>query len=108
VVTFRTYNNVDYNPALSTVSFNVDGGTYWIAVRDDGCDEKWYGPIEVEGYEELLVDEDEIDATDPLCFEVNNGTITVPMSAVSGGAGAYKFTLLIWVGEGEGMGSWMA
>lgn len=104
---FDTYNNVDYDPALSTVSFNVDGGTYWIAVRDDGCDEKWYGPVEVEGYEELLVDEDEIDVTDPLCFGDDNGTITVPMSAVSGGAGAYKFTLLEWVGEGEG-GAWVA
>ncbi len=104
---FTTYNNVDYDPALSTVSFNVDGGTYWIAVKDDGCDEKWYGPIEVEGYEELLVDEDDIDSTDPLCFEAENGTITVPMSAVSGGAGAYKFTLLEWVGAGEG-GAWVA
>jgi hypothetical protein len=97
---FDTYNDEDYDPALSTVSFQVDGGTYWIAVRDDGCDEKWYGPIEVEGYEELLVDEDDIVATDPLCFESSDGTISVPMSAVTGGAGAYKFTLLEWV-EGE-------
>jgi len=98
---FDTYNDVDYDPALSTVSFNVDGGTYWIAVRDVGCDEVWYKEaVVVEGYEELLVDEDEITSTDPLCFESENGTITVPMSAVSGGAGSYLFTLLEWV-EGE-------
>ncbi|WP_372948328.1 T9SS type A sorting domain-containing protein [Mariniphaga sp.] len=97
---FDTYNDEDYDPALSTVSFQVDGGTYWIAVRDDGCDEKWYGPIEVEGYEELLVDEDDIVAVDPLCFEGTDGSINVPMSAVSGGAGSYLFTLLEWV-EGE-------
>lgn len=102
---FETYNDVDYDPALSTVSFNVDGGTYWIAVRDS-CDEKWYGPIEVEGYEQLLVDEDEITWTDPLCFEAENGTITVPMDAVTGGAGSYLFTLLVWEGEGEG-GEWV-
>ncbi|MBW6533811.1 MAG: T9SS type A sorting domain-containing protein, partial [Mariniphaga sp.] len=53
-----------------------------------------------EGYEELLVDEDDIVAVDPLCFEGTDGSINVPMSAVSGGAGAYKFTLLEWV-EGE-------
>lgn len=104
---FDTYNAVDYNPPLSTVTFQVDGGTYWIAVRDNGCDEKWDGPIVVEGYEELLVDELEIETTNPLCFEAENGTITVPMSAVSGGAGAYKFTLLEWVGDGEG-GAWVA
>ncbi|SHF63711.1 Por secretion system C-terminal sorting domain-containing protein [Mariniphaga anaerophila] len=96
---FETYNDVDYDPALSTVSFNVDGGTYWIAVRDEDCDEKWYGPIEVEGYKELLVDEDQITTTDPLCFEGENGSITVPMSAVSGGAGSYMFTLLQWVAD---------
>ena len=78
---FDTYNSL-VNPPLSTVSFNVDGGTYWIAVRDDGCDEKTYGPINVAGYEELLVDEDEIDMTDPLCNGDANGTITVPIAAM--------------------------
>ncbi len=96
---FDTYTNL-VNPPLSTVSFNVDGGTYWIAVRDDGCDEKTYGPIVVQGYEKLLVDEEQIDWTDPLCNGDYNGTITVPMSAVSGGAGAYRFTLLVSEGEG--------
>ena len=102
---FETYDPIT---KLSTVSFYVDGGTYWISVRDNGCDLVTYGPIEVDGYEELLVDETKITSTDPLCFEDENGTITVPMSAVSGGAGAYLFTLLEWVGEGEGMGTWVA
>ena len=97
---FETYDPIT---KLSTVSFYVDGGTYWISVRDNGCDLVTYGPIEVDGYEELLVDEDDIDWSDPLCFEDENGTITVPMGAVSGGAGAYLFTLLEWVG-----GTWVA
>ncbi|MGC9354055.1 MAG: SprB repeat-containing protein, partial [Mariniphaga sp.] len=97
---FETYNDVDYSPALSTVSAQVDGGTYWIAVRDNGCDEKWYGPVEVPGYEELLVNEDDIVIADPLCFGESDGSINVPMGAVSGGAGSYLFTLLEWV-EGE-------
>lgn len=95
---FETYNDVDYSPALSTVSAQVDGGTYWIAVRDNGCDEKWYGPVEVPGYEELLVNEEDIVAVDPLCYGESDGSINVPMGAVSGGAGSYLFTLLEWVG----------
>ena len=59
-----------------------------------------YGPIEVAGYKELLVDEDEVKYTDPKCNVApdgpsEDGTITVPMDAVSGGAGAYMFTLLV-------------
>lgn len=96
---FDTYNPL-VKPALSTVSFQVDGGTYWLAVRDDGCDELTYGPVVVEGYTELLVDEDEIVITDPLCYRSGDGTITVPMAAVTGGAGSYKFTL--WMSDGEG------
>ncbi|RIH66097.1 T9SS C-terminal target domain-containing protein [Mariniphaga sediminis] len=92
---FETY---DPETTLSTVSFNVDGGTFWIAVRDNGCDEVYYGPVEVDGYDPLLVDEDDITWTHPLCYEAEDGTITVPMSAVTGGAGAYLFTLL----DGEG------
>jgi hypothetical protein len=97
---FETYDDVDNDPALSTVSAQVDGGTYWIAVRDVDCDEKWYGPVEVPGYEELLVDEDDIVIADPMCFGESDGSISVPMGAVSGGAGSYLFTLLEWV-EGE-------
>ena len=96
---FDTYNG-EVKPALSTVSFQVDGGTYWLAVRDDDCSELTYGPVVVEGYTQLLVNEDAIDYTDPKCYESNDGTITVPMSAVSGGAGSYKFTLWMQVGEG--------
>ncbi len=97
---FDTYNGL-VKPALSTVSFQVDAGTYWLAVRDDNCDEITYGPVVVEGFTELLVDEDAITYTDPKCFESIDGTITVPMSAVSGGAGSYKFTLLKYMGLGE-------
>jgi len=93
---FDTY---DPETTKSQVTFNVNGGTYWVAVRDDGCDEVTYGPIEVDGYEELLVDEKLITYADPLCFEDMNGTITVPIAAVSGGAGAYLFTLLDVDGE---------
>lgn len=96
---FDTYNG-EVKPALSTVSFQVDGGTYWLKVRDDNCSELVYGPIVVEGYTQLLVDEDAITYSDPKCFESNDGTITVPMGAVSGGAGSYKFTLWMEVGEG--------
>ncbi len=88
---FETY--VD-STTLSTVSFQVDGGTYWIAVRDECDKELTYGPIEVDGYAELLVDEDDVVSTDPLCYKDSSGTITVPMGAVTGGAGAYLFTLL--------------
>jgi hypothetical protein len=95
---FETYNSIT---KLSTVSFQVDGGTYWIAVRDNGCDEITYGPIEVAGYSKLVVDDDDITSTDPLCNGSEDGTITVPMGAVSGGAGAYLFTLMKWNGSYE-------
>ncbi len=101
---FDTYNS---ETTKSQVTFNVNGGTYWVAVRDNKCDEVSYGPIEVDGYEELLVDELLVTYADPLCFESMNGTITVPMIAVSGGAGSYLFTLLEWVVAGQGGGSWV-
>ncbi len=97
---FDSYNGL-VKPALSTVSFQVDAGTYWLAVRDDNCSELTYGPVVVEGYTQLLVDEDAITYTDPKCYESNDGTITVPLSAVSGGAGSYKFTLFMDDGEGD-------
>ncbi|MEZ5105417.1 MAG: T9SS type A sorting domain-containing protein [Draconibacterium sp.] len=91
---FDTYNDEVY-PPLSTVTFNVDKGNYYIAVRDECAEVKYdENPIEVSGYEELLVDEEEVDYTDPKCYGSYDGTITVPMSAVTGGAGAYLFTLL--------------
>lgn len=100
-----------YDPLTtkSHVAFNVNGGTYWVAVRDNNCAELHYGPIEVDGYEQLLVNEKLVTYADPLCFESMNGTITVPMGAVSGGAGSYLFTLLEWVDAGgdEGpSGTW--
>lgn len=92
---FDTYNSTT---TLSSVSFQVDGGTYYISVKDEGCAVATYGPIVVDGYEQLLVNETMITKTNALCFNDANGSITVPMSAVSGGAGAYKFTLLNSVG----------
>ena len=92
------FDEVDYPtglPPYSSVSTHADGGTYWIAVRDE-CTEKYFGPVEVDGYEQLLVDESKITKTDPLCHDDANGTLTVPMSAVSGGAGSYKFTLFVF------------
>ncbi len=92
------FDLVDYPdglPPYSSVSTHVDGGTYWIAVRDE-CTEITWGPVEVDGYDQLLVDEEKITKTDPLCHNDANGTLTVPMTAVSGGAGSYKFTLFVF------------
>ncbi|MFA5326688.1 MAG: T9SS type A sorting domain-containing protein [Prolixibacteraceae bacterium] len=83
----------------SIVSFQVEKGTYYLAVRDDKCAVKTYGPITVEGYDQLLVDETKIVPADANCFGESNGSINVPMTAVSGGAGAYMFTLLNSVGN---------
>lgn len=93
------FDSYDPLTTKSHVKFNVNGGTYWVAVRDNNCAEVTYGPIEVDGYEKLLVDETKVTHADPLCFESMTGTITVPMGAVSGGAGSYLFTLLDADGE---------
>ncbi len=85
----------------SIVSFQVEKGTYYLAVRDDKCAVKTYGPITVEGYDQLLVDETKIVTADVNCNGELNGSITVPMSAISGGAGTYMFTLLMDQGEGD-------
>ena len=92
-VDFDTY---DVATTLSTVSFQVDKGVYFVAVRDNNCDvnHKNYGPITVTGYDPLLVKESFIVKTDILCAATATGSINLPMSAVSGGAGAYLFTLL--------------
>ena len=100
-------NNIDeskwinfetYDPALtlSSVSFQVDKGVYFIAVRDNHCENnrKNYGPITVTGYDQLLVKESLIVKTDVLCSGSGIGSLNVPANAVSGGAGAYLFTLL--------------
>lgn len=88
---FTTYDAVT---KLSTVSFQVEKGTYWIAVRDNDCAVKTYGPINVTGYDPLTVKESSIVVTNVNCNGDTNGAINVPMSAVTGGAGAYMFTLL--------------
>lgn len=88
---FTTYNS---ETTLSTVSFQVEKGTYWIAVRDNNCAVKTYGPINVTGYDPLTVDETKIIVTNANCNGDENGAINIPMTAVTGGAGAYMFTLL--------------
>ena len=92
-VNFDTFDEVT---KLSTVSLVVPKGVYFVSVRDNHCDDnhKEYGPITVEGYEQLLVNESLITKVNVLCWNNATGSVNVPMNAVSGGAGAYLFTLL--------------
>jgi len=92
-VDFDTY---DAATKLSTVSFEVAKGVYYISVRDNHCttNQKNYGPITVAGYEQLLALESLITKVNVLCWDNASGSINLPMNAVSGGAGAYLFTLL--------------
>jgi len=82
---------------LSTVSLVVPKGVYFISVRDNHCEKNQInlGPYTVTSSDQLWVDESLITKVDVLCWNNATGSISVPpMNAVSGGAGAYRFTLL--------------
>lgn len=87
---FTSYNATT---KVSTVSFKVDGGTYWIKVKD-ACKTLKSGPHTVVGYTQLLVDETKIVKKNATCNGTATASIEVPATAVTGGAGGYLYTLL--------------
>ena len=98
----RWVNFTNYDPItkISTVSFQATKGTYYVFVRDNGCDVvAWGQPVVVTGYDQLKVNENAITKTNILCYGESTGVINVPLSAVTGGAGSYMFTLHFWNDE---------
>ena len=63
---WKNFDSYDAASTLSTVSFDVANGVYFISVRDNHCinNKKNYGPVTVTSYDKLLVNE-------PLITKVN-------------------------------------
>jgi hypothetical protein len=85
-----------FNAATATETFAVNfngltqGETYQLVVTDNSCATRItqiIGPIS----EEIQINENAIITTDQQCFNQPDGTITLPVGAITGGSGYYSY-----------------
>ena len=91
-----SFGTQTFNAATATETYTVNfngltqGETYQLVVTDNSCATRItqiIGPIS----EEIQINENAIITTDQQCFNQPDGTITLPVGAITGGSGYYSY-----------------